>query len=116
MKGDGRKPTIYRKIGKDKYIYRLKKKRICDAKGKSGKCIAWHYEMRYEGAGRLGGEKKKPAILDGLSASQIERLRAWRKKGISLDDLQDQINDWGFPVSRKTMTRFFQKHKIVRGT
>ena len=118
MKGAGRKRSILRQIAGDYYTYILRKKKICDVRGKppKRKCIKWHYEMIYVANGRFGGKKKKPAVLDDLSQTQIGRLKAWRKSGKSLDTLHDQIADWGFSVSRKTVTRFFKTHKIVRDT
>lgn len=112
MKGEGRRATTYRDIGKATYTYRLLKKKVCDVRGKAGKCIKWHYEMKYVSSGRLGGKKKKPSVLDKLSDGQIAKLRAWRKKGISNDKLQAQLDDWGFSVSRRTMTRFFKTRNI----
>lgn len=113
MKGEGRKETIRRKIGKDYYTYRLKKKKVCDVRGKSGKCIKFHYEMKYVSCGRMSGKKKKPALLEGLSDSQIARLRAWRKTGrYTNEDMRAQLAEWGFDVSIRTMSRFFQLRSI----
>lgn len=110
MKGDDRKLVIYRRIGGRTYRYVLRKKKCWDSPAR----VRYHFEYKYVSAGALGGKNKKPATLDALSDSQIERLRAWRAEGASLVKLNEELEDWGFYVSHRTMTRFLAKQKITK--
>ena len=110
MKGDDRKPVIYRRIGGRTYRYVLRKKKVWDSPAH----IRFHYEYQYVSSGALGGKNKKPATLDALSDSQVKRLRVWRAEGVSLDKLDVQLKDWGFSVSRRTMTRYFAEKAITK--